>query len=115
VHRPFGEQLEDGRTDIAAPAATTTAPVTAAATRTTGPEAEAATARVESEFEAATAGAEAGAAVVVTDVIAKVFAKLAPRLPTLLMQGATVEAAEAEAETAGGRDERVEAAGGRRE
>jgi hypothetical protein len=104
VHRPFGEQLEDRGADIAALAASS--PAAATATRTArAAEAEAETAaRIESELETAArtkAGVvgEAGACVVLSQMITKVIAKLAARLSALLMKCAAI--ARAEAESAG--------------
>jgi hypothetical protein len=110
VHRPFGEQLEDRGADIAALAASS--PAAATATRTAwAAEAEAETATgIESELEAAAGteaaartkagvAGEAGARVVLAQMITKVIAKFAAGLSALLMKRAAI--ARAEAESAG--------------
>jgi hypothetical protein len=119
VHRPLGQQLEDGRTHVAALAASASA--TAPATRT-GWAAEAeskTTAGIEAELEAAAAAGtesevvpETGvecvmSGILLTQVVAKVFAELSAGLTTLLMEGAAVTGAGAEAESAGRRCEWV--------
>jgi hypothetical protein len=116
VHRSFGQQLEDRGADIAALAASATAASTAA--RATGAaEAEAQTAAgIKAELEAAaraeaTAGAKAGRkvgpGVVLTQVVAEVVAKLTAGLPPLLVKRTPIARAEAKAERAWGRSERV--------
>jgi hypothetical protein len=111
VHGPFGQQLEDGRADVAALAAP--APATTSATRAAwAAEAESeAAARIESELEtAATAGAErepvamarvaerAGVArVLLAQVVTKVVTEVAAGLPALLMKCSPVARSEAEA------------------
>jgi hypothetical protein len=98
MHRPFGEQFEDGGAHVAAPAPA--AP--AAASAAPGSEAEAA-ARIESELESAArpeaeVGLKSGAeGVVGGPVLAKVLAELASSLSPLLMEGASVTGSEAEA------------------
>jgi hypothetical protein len=111
VHRPLGQQLENGGADIAALA--TSSPATATAARSAW--AEAATG-IESELEAAAwaeaatgtgTGAEAEVAfetwtgVVLAQMVTKVFAEIAAGLPALLMKRAPIAGPEAEAESAG--------------
>jgi hypothetical protein len=111
VHRPFGQQLEDGGADIAAPTASSAA---AATTTWSGwAEAESATG-IECELEAATwaeaatrtEAAEvafgAGTRVVLVEMVTKVIAEVAAGLPALLMKRAPIAGPEAEAESAGG-------------
>jgi hypothetical protein len=109
VHRPFGQQLEDGGADIAALAASSPAAATAA--RSAWAEAESATG-IESELEAAAwaeaaAWTEAGVALeagtggVLAQMVTKVLAEVAAGLPALLMKRAPIAWAEAEAESAG--------------
>jgi hypothetical protein len=115
VHRPFGQQLEDGGADIAA--LTASSPAAATAARSAWAEAESATG-IESELEAAAwaeaaAGTEAviaveaGTRVVLTQMVAKMLAEVAARLPALLMKRAPIAGPEAEAESARGWGERV--------
>jgi hypothetical protein len=101
VHRPFGEQLEDGRAYIAATATAATA--SSGTARSARAEAEAA-ARVEAELEAwaaagpeAEAAVEAGARVLLAELLTHVVAEFAPGLTPLLVQCAPVEPSEAEA------------------
>jgi hypothetical protein len=116
VHRPFGEQLEDGGADIAA--LTASSPAAATAARSAWTEAESA-AGIESELEAArwaetAAGTEAGAwteaviaveagtRVVLAQMVTKMLAEVAAGLPALLMKRAPIAGPEAEAESARG-------------
>jgi len=105
VHRPFGQQLEDGGADIAA--LTASSPAAATAARSAWAEAESATG-IESELEAATwadaaawtEAAEvafgAGTRVVLVEMVTKVIAELAASLPALLMKRAPIAGPEAE-------------------
>jgi DNA segregation ATPase FtsK/SpoIIIE-like protein len=98
MHGPLGEEFEDGGTHVAALAARASAAPPAAYT---GSKAETA-ARIESELEPAArpeaeVGLEAVGGLVLAEVVAKVLAELASGLPPLLMQGAAVSGAEAEA------------------
>ena len=100
MHRPVGEQLQDGGADVAALTATAPAAATAAWTA----EAEAA-ARVEAESaaagaEAAEPGSEAGpnGPSPVGAVLADVVAEIATGLPAVFVEGAAVARIEAEAE-----------------
>jgi hypothetical protein len=110
VHRPFGQQLEDGGADISA--LTASSPAAATAARSTRAEAESATG-IESELEAATwaeaaawaeAGAwaeaviavEAGTRVVLAQMVTKMLAEVAAGLPALLMKRAPIAGPEAE-------------------
>jgi hypothetical protein len=117
VHRPFGEQLEDGCADIATLAASSAAATTATRTARSA-EAESATG-IEAELEAA-AGTEAAAWtegetvsvtgvtewaamawILLAKVVTEVIAKIAARLPALLMKCSAIARAEAEAESTG--------------
>ena len=104
MHRPLGQQLEDRGADVAALTASSSAATPAAA----GARAEAETATgVEPELEAAApteadVALEAGAGVVLAQMVTNVFAELAAGLPALLMKRAPIAGAEAEAESAGG-------------
>jgi hypothetical protein len=119
VHRPFGQQLEDGGADIAA--LTASSPAAATTTWSAWAEAEPATG-IEYEFQSA-AGADAEAAngteaeslteaaevafgagtrVVLVEMVTKVIAEVAAGLPALLMKRAPIAGPEAEAESAGG-------------
>jgi hypothetical protein len=110
VHRPFGQQLEDGGAHIAA--LTASSPAAATAARSAWAEAESATG-IESELEAATwaeaaawaeAGAwaeaviavEAGTRVVLAQMVTKMLAEVAAGLPALLMKRAPIAGPEAE-------------------
>jgi hypothetical protein len=110
VHRPFGQQLEDGGADVAA--LTASSPAAATAARSAWAEAESATG-IESELEAATwaeaaawaeAGAwaeaviavEAGTRVVLAQMVTKMLAEVAAGLPALLMKRAPIAGPEAE-------------------
>jgi hypothetical protein len=110
VHRPFGQQLEDGGAHIAA--LTASSPAAATAARSAWAEAESATG-IESELEAATwaeaaAGTEAGAwteaviaveagtRVVLAQMVTKMLAEVAAGLPALLMKRAPIAGPEAE-------------------
>jgi hypothetical protein len=109
VHGPLGQQLEDGRANIAAPAASPASAAPRAAG--TWPEAESA-ALVEAELEPAT-GTEAGTearteaaalselGVVAVIVAAHVLAEVAARLAALLVKRSSIAGAEAEAKAAG--------------
>jgi hypothetical protein len=96
VHGPLGEQLEDGSANVATLAA---AASTRAATSTAGAgaEAESGTARAEStgaEAATETAFERATGAAVLTDVLTKI----APGLPTVFVEFATIDRGEAESE-----------------
>jgi plasmid stabilization system protein ParE len=89
VHWPFGQQRQDGGSDVA-----TLATSAAAAPAATGSGAEAeAAARIEAEVEPAATGPEAGAEPrsesglrrVVSHLLAHVVAEIAPGLPTLVV------------------------------
>jgi hypothetical protein len=110
VHRQFGQQLEDGRADVAAFSASSPA----AAARSAWAEAEAATG-IEYELESAAwadaeaaNGTEAGIAfeartrVVLAQMVTKMLAEVAAGLPALLMKCAPIAGPESEAESAGG-------------
>src|SRR5690349_15294188 len=85
VHRPLGQQRQDGRSHVAALAATRAAPAPSAAPAT-GSEAEA---RAEAWTEARTeSGAESERAVVATGVIAQMLAEVSSGLAPCLVQGA---------------------------
>jgi hypothetical protein len=120
VHRAFDEQRQDGGTNIAAPAAATAATAatwaaaaaasaetgTAEAGATEARAAEAGSTKTGSTNATAEAGTEAVertfvAAGVLADRIAEFVAEGASAMPPLLVQGATVDGSEAEAETAG--------------
>jgi hypothetical protein len=104
VHRPFGQQLEDGGADISA--LTASSPAAATAARSAWAEAESATG-IESELEAATwaeaaawaeavIAVEAGTRVVLAQMVTKMLAEVAAGLPALLMKRAPIAGPEAE-------------------
>jgi hypothetical protein len=104
MHGPLGQQFEDRGADITALAAASSESSAAAATRTAGAEAEP-SAGIEAEFEAASraeteVAVKTWARVVFTQVIPHVLAEVAARLTTVLVQGAPIPWAEAEAESA---------------
>src|SRR3978361_1047106 len=104
VHRPLGEQRQDGGADVAAPAATTAAtPATWAAapsaTAEAGTAAEAGSTEAGTAEATAEAGAKAGseateravmAAVVVSDRLAEFVAKGTSSIAPLLVDGPSV-------------------------
>ncbi|BBZ57173.1 hypothetical protein MPHO_41650 [Mycolicibacterium phocaicum] len=97
MHGPFGEQLEDGGTDIAAPAATTAAAAAAmtppaGTARSEGAGAEARTeagAEAESRSESETA-----LAAVIPHMIAELFAHLPTGCTAFVMSSAPVGGAD---------------------
>jgi hypothetical protein len=102
VHRPLGEQHQDGGTNVTSTTASAvTAAAGAAAGRTeAGTEATGAEALTEASAEARTeAGAER--AVVTSVVTANMIAELASGLPALLSQGVALVRAEAEVRGSG--------------
>jgi hypothetical protein len=107
VHGPFGQQLENGCTDIAATASSAASPSSAAAN--TRSETEAA-ARIEAELKAATrpeGKRAAGTGVVLTEMAPELLAEVASRLTALLVKCPPVAGAESKAEAAGWRREWV--------
>jgi hypothetical protein len=96
VHGPLDEQLEDCRTHVTAPAASSAAPA-AATGAAAGTETEAGSAEAGSaEAAAGTEASEAGLTTVLTHMVAEV----ASGLTALLVNSPTIDGAEAE--SAGG-------------
>jgi hypothetical protein len=104
VHGTLDEQLEDGRTDVTAPAtgvAASTATATTGAAAETGAEARAETGtEAETRAEARTAEAAAERTVMAYGLFADMIAELTSSPAPLLVQGPTIAGAEAETEAA---------------
>jgi hypothetical protein len=97
VHRPVGEQLEDGGTHVTAPAASAaTRPAAPAAAGSTGAEASGAEAEATTRTEAGTERRSEAEAGVSAAVFTYVVAEDTTGLPALFVQRAAVAGTESE-------------------